>query len=113
LIPWFQTRYHNGGLGVCVGGVVSEVFMVGAALFIAPEGTVDASVGKSVGKAIVAGAAMFAAARALGQVTPFIAAPLALLVYFGCLWLIGGIDREQVQAVRVAVSRKIAARVRR
>jgi O-antigen/teichoic acid export membrane protein len=38
LIGWFQTRYGNGGLGVCTAAVISEVLMVTGGLWLLPTG---------------------------------------------------------------------------
>ena len=37
LVPWFQQRAGNGGLGVSVATVVSEVLMVAGGFWLAPE----------------------------------------------------------------------------
>jgi O-antigen/teichoic acid export membrane protein len=108
LIPWFQRRYGNGGLGVCVGAVVSESLMVGAALFIAPRGVVDRSVGKALAKGFFAGAVMVGAAYLLRGIPSLIAGVIAVLVYGATLWMIGGVDREQVEGFKSALRRKIA-----
>ena len=35
LVPWFQARKHNGGLGICASTVASEVLMLVSGLFLA------------------------------------------------------------------------------
>ncbi|HVY25557.1 MAG TPA: oligosaccharide flippase family protein [Polyangiaceae bacterium] len=100
LIPYFQKAYGNGGLGVCVGAVTSEVFMVTVALFLVPKGVVDHTVAKVAGKAALSGAVMVGVAYLLHTITPFVAAPIALAAYFGVLWLVGGIDPKQIEAVK-------------
>jgi O-antigen/teichoic acid export membrane protein len=106
LIPWFQDRYGNGGLGVCVAGVVSEILMVGAAIAMAPKGIVDRSLFVVLGKGAIAGLAMSAVAYVLRDVTPFASAPVAVAAYGGCLWLIGGVDRGDLEILRNVVVRK-------
>ncbi|HMJ14308.1 MAG TPA: oligosaccharide flippase family protein [Polyangiaceae bacterium] len=110
LIPWFQTRYGNGGLGVCVAGVVSEITVILAALWLVPPGILNRAMAKVLLKGALSGGAMVAVAYALGGITPYAAAPVALATYVGCLWLIGGIDKEQVAAIRQAISKKLAKR---
>jgi O-antigen/teichoic acid export membrane protein len=110
LIPWFQNNYGNGGIGVCIGAVVSEVCMVTAAIVMAPRGVFDRSVVVSVGKALLAGVAMATCAWLLRAITPFVAAPASLVTYFAVLWLVGGVDRAQLQGVREAVQRKLDKR---
>lgn len=112
LIPWFQARYQNGGLGVCAAGIISEVVVLAAATPLIPKGILTFALAKSLGKGVVAGVAMAAVALGLEHVhlTPYVAAPLSLAAYVGCLWVVGGIDREHVEAVRAAVLRKMGSR---
>jgi O-antigen/teichoic acid export membrane protein len=110
LIPWFDSHYGNGGLGVCVANAVSEVLVLGAAMPLLPRGIGIRALAKSIGKGLVAAAAMAGVAFALGGITPYVAAPIAGLTYFGCLWLIGGIEPAHIEAVRGLVARKLARR---
>jgi len=110
LIPYFQRRYANGGLGVCVAGAVSEIAVLGAAYPLLPKGVLNLSLLKGIGKALGAGVVMVGVGLALGPITPYVAAPVALAAYFGCSWLIGGIEPSQIEAVRGLVLRKFARR---
>jgi O-antigen/teichoic acid export membrane protein len=110
LIPLFQRRYNNGGIGVCVAGVVSEVLMVGGGIFLIPEGVIDRPLLKSMGKGILAGAAMIGVARILNGVTPYAAGPVVLVSYFVALFLVGGVDRQQIESARQAIAQKVRAR---
>jgi O-antigen/teichoic acid export membrane protein len=107
LIPWFQKRYGNGGLGICVGGVVSEVFMVGTAMVLSPKGIVDRSLATTMVKAGLAGVMMVGVAYLLRGWNPLLAAPPALAAYAGGLWLLRGIEPEQIDAVRGLLQRKL------
>jgi O-antigen/teichoic acid export membrane protein len=107
LIPWFQAHHGNGGLGVCVSTVMSEVLMVAAGIWLCPAGIFDRSVVRGIGLALVAGGAMVGTARLLSGLTPFVAAPIAVIAYFACLTLTGGIEKEQVEAVRKLLARKL------
>lgn len=110
LIPWFQKHYQNGGLGVCVAGVVSEIAVLLAALPLIPKGIITGPLAKSIAKGFVAGGAMGGVAFALKHVTPYVAAPISFAAYVACLWLIGGIEREQIEAVRGVILRKLGRR---
>lgn len=107
LIPYFQKRYGNGGLGICVGGVVSEIFMVGTAMLLCPKGIVNRSLAVSMAKATLAGVCMVGVAYLLRGLSPFLAAPVALAAYVGSLWLIGGVEPEQLDAARGLLQRKL------
>ena len=107
LVPWFQARTGNGGLGVCVSAVLSEVLMVGAGIAMLPRGIIDRALGRRLLLAACAGAAMWLVARLLGGITPWLAAPLSALGYGVCLWAIGGLESSQIQAVRGLVQRRL------
>lgn len=106
LIPFFDRTMQNGGLGVCTANVIAEVFMVGIGVVLAPRGIFDRALARQLGLAVVAGAAMFGTARLLGFLTPFVAAPVAVLVYGGSLWAIGGIDEQQIATFKRVFTRK-------
>jgi Na+-driven multidrug efflux pump len=96
LIPWFQARSGNGGLGVCISTVAGEVLMVAIGLYLLPGGIFDRSHFRSYASVAAAGLMMALAALALSSFTPYAAAPLALLAYVACLWFTGGLDRTQI-----------------
>ncbi|MES1174337.1 MAG: oligosaccharide flippase family protein [Myxococcales bacterium] len=110
LVPVFQRRYGNGGLGLCVAGVVSELLVVGCGIALAPKGIFDRRFARLVGLAVLSGVAMALTARGLKflSLTPFLAAPLAVLVYGGALLLTGAIDKNQVASVRSMLGRKFS-----
>jgi O-antigen/teichoic acid export membrane protein len=107
LIPWFQERTGNGGLGVCVAGVASEVFMVGLGVWLAPPGVFNRALLKQFALVLLAGAAMAGAALLLGFASPFVAAPVALGAYAVCLYFVGALDREMLASLRGAIARKL------
>jgi O-antigen/teichoic acid export membrane protein len=107
LVPYFQHRVGNGGLGVCIATVLSEVLMVVVGIFLLPKGIFDKSVMKGIALAAVGGAAMAATARLLSWLTPFVAAPISVVVYFGCLLATGALDKDQVEKLKDVVARKL------
>jgi O-antigen/teichoic acid export membrane protein len=108
LIPWFQTHYGNGGIGVCIASAVSETAMVAIAIGLFPQRLFDRALILILLKSALAGAAMVGVARLLSIISPFIAAPLVLVTYLGVLWLLGGLDRSQLDLFRGAISRRKA-----
>ena len=112
LVPWFQRRTGNGGFGVCVATVVSEVIVLGCGIWLAPRGIFDRRFWRSLVPALVSGAAMVAAARALLSMSSFLAAPIAVGAYVGCLWITGGLDEAFISELRRLASSRLA-RVRR
>jgi len=108
LIPWFQKHYGNGGLGVCVSSVFCEVVLVAVALYMIPHGVINRALAKVLGKGALAGIAMAAAALGLRSVNPWLAAPVAAVVYFGTLYAIGGVDMTQLNRVTDGIKNKLA-----
>jgi O-antigen/teichoic acid export membrane protein len=107
LIPWFQLHYGNGGLGVCVSTVLCEVVLVAAALYMIPHGVINRALAKVLGKGVLAGVAMAAAALSLRSVNPWLAAPIALVAYVGALYLVGGVDMAQVNRITDGIKSRL------
>jgi O-antigen/teichoic acid export membrane protein len=110
LVPWFQSHHGNGGLGVCVSTVLSEVLMVAVGLRLAPAGVVNKDMLRGLGTAAASGLAMVMCARILSGITPFVAAPLAVGAYAACLWGTGGVKGDDVAALGDVVARKLGQR---
>jgi O-antigen/teichoic acid export membrane protein len=108
LIPWFQKHYGNGGLGVCVSSVLCEVGLVAVALYMIPHGVINRALAKVLGKGALAGIAMAAAALGLRSVNAWLAAPVAMVVYFGALYLLGGVDTAQIHRITDGIRSKLA-----
>ncbi len=109
LIPWFQKHYGNGGLGVCVSSVLCEVGLVTVALYMIPHGVINRALTKVLGKGALAGIAMAVAALGLRSVNPWLAAPIAVIVYFGALYLMGGVDMSQLSRITEGIKNKLAS----
>jgi O-antigen/teichoic acid export membrane protein len=108
LVPWFQRRAGNGGLGLCVAGVLSEVLVVACGIALAPRGIFDRRFARSVLLALLSGAVMALVARGLRSISPFVAAPLAVLAYACALLVTGGIDKAHIASARAAIARKLS-----
>jgi O-antigen/teichoic acid export membrane protein len=108
LVPWFQTRNKNGGLGLSLAGVLSEVLVVACGIALAPRGIFDRRFARLLALALISGAAMTLVAYALRSINSFIAAPIALCAYGVALVLTGAVEKQQIQAARALVSRKLS-----
>ena len=100
LVPWFQRHAGNGGIGVCVATVISEIFMVGAGLWLLPKGVLGKTLLRKLGSALLAGACMVLVALVLSNLNSFVRAPLAVLAYVAALWATRGIEPNQLLAMR-------------
>jgi O-antigen/teichoic acid export membrane protein len=103
LIPIFQSRYGNGGLGLSVASVLSEALMIACGVWLAPSGLFDRKFARQLGTAAVAGGALVVTALAARPLSSYLAAPLALTAYAAVLWGIGGINRTQLAVLRAAL----------
>jgi O-antigen/teichoic acid export membrane protein len=110
LVPYFHRRVGNGGLGVCIATVLSEVMMVVVGIWLLPRGIFDRSVLKGIALAAAAGAVMAVTARLLSGITPFVAAPLSVVAYFVCMRATGGLDKEHVEMLTGAIARRLKRR---
>ena len=109
LVPWFEKRYGNGGLGLAVASVISEVVVVACGVALAPKGIFDRRFARSLLLAVLSGALMAAAAYFTKPfITPFVAAPLAVLVYCGALVATGGIEKAHLELARATITRKLS-----
>jgi hypothetical protein len=81
LIPWFQAKYGNGGIAVMLSFAIGEVVMVLAAFYLLPRGTLQASMGLDLARALAAGVATVLILRPLTHVSPFLSVPLSLIAF--------------------------------
>jgi O-antigen/teichoic acid export membrane protein len=107
LIPWSQRRFANGGIGLGITSTISEVLMIGAAIYLGPKGLIDKSVLLTAGRSVVAGCAMVAAGLA-AQPLPLALAMLSSLAAYGVVLLaIGGVKKDQVEFIASIALRKL------
>jgi O-antigen/teichoic acid export membrane protein len=102
LIKYFQETTGNGGLGVCVATVFSEILMVSAGLYLLPKGILDRAVLMRLAAAVLAGAVMAAIAVSLKsffEVNVFVRATFAVLGYLGALRLFGAINAAELRSM--------------
>jgi O-antigen/teichoic acid export membrane protein len=109
LIPYYQRHSGNGGLGVCAAAVVSEAMVVGLGIALTPRGVFDRSLWRSLLLSAFSGALMALAAWLMRPVlSPFIAAPLSVVVYGACALLTGAVDKVQLEGAQAAIARKFS-----
>jgi hypothetical protein len=110
LVPWFQRRNGNGGLGICVAAVVSELVVLGFGVGLAPRGVFDRQLRRALALAGLAGIAMGGVAFLLRGFSSYVSAPFALGAYVVTLWATGGIDADYLATMRNFVRRKVLRR---
>ncbi len=108
LIPIFQERLGNGGVGVSLATLASEMVVFGFGLWLAPKGVLNRRLLRSVALALVAGVAMAGFAYVTRTWSAFLAAPLAISVYVVVLLATGGVDKDDRAKVWSIVGPKLA-----
>lgn len=109
LVPWFQDHMGNGGLGLCVAAVITEVLVIAGSIALLPRGVLNRSVLRTLVLAVLSGVPMVAVALVLeGRITPFAAAPVAVLTYCAAALTSGAITRSQRDAVLGVLRRRFA-----
>lgn len=105
-IRWFQAHAGNGGLGVCLTTVASEILMVAGGLWLLPKGSVGSVSRGKVLAVGLSGLLMAATALTLGAVDVILRAILAVTAYLTCLRLTGGITFIQLRSLLVGLRRR-------
>jgi hypothetical protein len=92
--------------------VISEAIVVGCGIVFTPRGLFDRTLLKSIGLAIVAGAAMLGVALLLKPISLFVAVPVACLVYAAIAWFGGAVQPTTADMISGKLGR-VLAKVRR
>lgn len=95
LIPWAQTRFGNGSVGVCISVVVAEIAMVSFGLMLMPAGALNRALGRTVFRCVLAASGM-AATGFLLRPYPFLAIPATVGVYALLLWFQDELDPDML-----------------
>jgi len=108
LVPLFQRRSGNGGLGVCWSSILSEVLVVAFGIWLAPRGIFDRPFFRTFALSLASGVVMVLVARLTQPISPYVGAPLAVAAYGIVLLLVGGIEKDRIDALRAAVTRRLS-----
>jgi O-antigen/teichoic acid export membrane protein len=99
LIPHFQARYGNGGIGVVVAFSIGEVVMFASAIWILPRGTFERKLVLDMGRALLAGAGTLALFHVLPPISPVIGLPLCILAFLALAIASGLLRRSELGAL--------------
>jgi O-antigen/teichoic acid export membrane protein len=100
LIPWFQARTGNGGLGAVGVTAFAEICMLGAAFMLLPKGVLGWSALSDILRALGGAAAMVGTAQLLRGVPLLVSAPCALAAYALMLLALGGVRLSDLSMFR-------------
>jgi O-antigen/teichoic acid export membrane protein len=100
LVPYFQARHGNGGLGIILAFCGSEVAMLCFALWLVPRGALAPSLLLDSGRAVAAGAGSLALVLLLPPLSPFVQLPICVVSYFALALLLGLLRRSDLELLR-------------
>jgi O-antigen/teichoic acid export membrane protein len=81
LVPYFQARFQNGGMGLVLAFGSTEIVMIMASVWLAPRGAFAPGTLLDVLRALGAGAATLAVFWWFPPVTPWLRLPASILVF--------------------------------
>jgi len=107
LVPYFQARYQNGGLGLVLAFGLTEIVMVMVCVWLAPPGALTLGTLVDLVRALTAGAATLAVFWWLPPATPWLMLPASIFV-FALFSLANGLFRWEELSRQLALMRRRA-----
>jgi O-antigen/teichoic acid export membrane protein len=89
LVPLFQARYNNGGIGVVVAFALSELAVLAGCLMALRRGTLGATTALNVARALGAAAATIGLLHLLPPVPPWVGIPLCVIAFTAASFALG------------------------
>ncbi len=99
LVPLYQARYANGGLGAIHAMAIGELVMVVAEAILMGEFLDRRTLGDLL-RGLIAAAATFMVVREWPALTPFLAIPLCVSVFAAISLLVGAVNRSDVAMLK-------------
>lgn len=106
LVPLFQTRSGNGGLGVMFAIAGGELWVIAATLYILPTGTLQRESFGHVLRAAAAGVITIVAMRQLVQMSAFVTIPLTMLAFTVVARVLGLVTSEDASQIATLLGRR-------
>jgi len=106
LIPWFQGRTGNGGVGVTVAAVLSEVVIFAGGLLLMPKGTLSVAMLADGARALGCAVATWGVFQVLPALPPWVGIPFCIGAYFALSSAVGLLRRDDVQVVTALLRRR-------
>jgi O-antigen/teichoic acid export membrane protein len=109
LIPYFQRRSGNGGLGVVTSFVACEPMIFAGMLVLIPRGIVGRSFlldgARAIGSAVLTGALL----RLVPTLTPWVAIPACIAAYAAATMAVGLLRTDDVRGLVQLVARELGS----
>jgi O-antigen/teichoic acid export membrane protein len=100
LIPYFQARTGNGGIGAVIAFGASEVIVFVGALAVLPRGTIRLAHLVDLGRAVAAGLLSIAAVRSCGELPAPLGIPLCVVAFTASAATVGLLTPRDLELVR-------------
>ena len=108
LVPVFQARYGNGGIGVIAAFAISELVVFAGCIAVLRRQTFDPAMGLDVARALGAAGATIALFRVLPALPPWVGLPLCVAAFAAAAMALGLIAPRDLLALRAVISRRAA-----
>ena len=105
LIPYFQARSGNGGIGVTVASVVSEGVIFAGGLLLMPRGTLGADIFVDGARAVASALATFLLFYWLPWLSPWLGIPLCIVAFTAFSVVFGLVRRRDLAVFRALLRR--------
>jgi O-antigen/teichoic acid export membrane protein len=113
LIPLFQSRYNNGGMGVVLAFALSELVMFFGMVAIIPRGAFLLETIVEATKAIGAGAATVLVLKSVPGLANAAGIPVALVVFFAVAFVLGLVRSSDLALLNIMTRWRRAANARK
>jgi hypothetical protein len=105
LIPLFQARTGNGGIGAVVAFGASEFIVFAGALIVLPKGALSGSAVVDVGRALAAGIVTVLLFRFVPGIPPLVGIPLCILIFTAASTALGLLTRRDLELLQTVLRR--------
>lgn len=109
LIPIFQERFNNGGIGVMVAFALSEVVVFIGSMFVLRRGTLTLETALDVGRAVGAAGATVLLFRMLPLLPPWVGIPLCVVAFAVASFLLGLMGWRDLALLSTVLRRRPSA----
>jgi O-antigen/teichoic acid export membrane protein len=99
LIPYFQRRFGNGGMGVVLAFVLSEFVVFASSLFLMPRGTLGSALVVDGARAIAAAALTSALFVVVPPMPSWLGIPICVFAFAALSWAVGLVRRADIDSL--------------